>query len=389
MAVTRSHAHPRPKVLIVGQGPPTAGGIPTFVTALVQDPLLRSAFDIEYYNTTPSRPKHPAAPTAHNAWLAVVQAWQVFRRSKRVDLVHLNLAPVPTLPLLRALLLVAASKIGGSATIVHAHTGRLPAAADRSRLYRSLLRVLLRVTDEFVVVSQSAYASASRLSKRVHYLPNGIEAGDRHHASHGHPPVVTFVGTVCERKGLLDLRDALVLRDRGGSGAVGVRIVGDSAQEGPGVLEGIMEAYAAAGLNYVEFLGEQDHRRVRQLLEETTIFCLPSHWEGSSLSLLEAMAAGAAVVATDVGDNPEILDGGRAGLLVPPRDPTALARAIDRLVEDPELRRRLGSRARERVERVYGRGRVATRLSELYSDALAGRWRNHRSAQGIRGDLPG
>jgi glycosyltransferase involved in cell wall biosynthesis len=291
---------------------------------------------------------------------------------------------VPTLPLLRALLLVASSKLGGSATIVHAHTGRLPAAIDRSRVFRSLLRILLQMADGFIVVSQSAHASASRLSGRVHYLPNGVDADDKHLPSDGSPPVLTFVGTVCERKGLLDLRDALVLRDRGNSTAVGVRIVGDSTQEGPGVLEQIKEAYAEAGLSYVEFLGTQEHGRVRELLKETTIFCLPSHWEGSSLSLLEAMAAGAAVVATDVGDNQEILDGGKAGLLVPPRDPTALARAIDRLTEDSELRGRLGSRSRERVERVYGRERVAARLSELYAEALAGRPRARGGATGTR-----
>jgi glycosyltransferase involved in cell wall biosynthesis len=77
-----------------------------------------------------------------------------------------------------------------------------------------------------------------------------------------------------------------------------------------------------------------------------------------------------------VGDVPEILAGGEVGILVPPHDPAALADAIDRLIDDPALRRRLSLEARRRVEREYGQDRVAARLAEIYAQLLPGRGRS-------------
>src|SRR5207253_10486932 len=88
----------------------------------------------------------------------------------------------------------------------------------------------------------------------------------------------------------------------------------------------------AAGLalgDHVRFLGEV--RDVPALLARASLFVLPSQTEGISLTILEAMARGLPVVATCVGGNPEVVEDGRTGLLVPPRDPEALARGILRL----------------------------------------------------------
>ncbi len=189
--------------------------------------------------------------------------------------------------------------------------------------------------------------------------------------------VLSFVGTVCERKGLVDLRDALV-RVRGEGGGNGdlpfhVVIVGDGAQEGPGAFERVKRAYEEAGLASVEFLGAVDGGRVREVLARTSVFCLPSHSEGFPLALLEAMAAGAAVVASSVGDVPRILDGGRAGLLIEPHDRDALAGVIDMLARSSEERARLGRAARERVEREFSQDRTLGELWHLYVRVAAER----------------
>ena len=68
------------------------------------------------------------------------------------------------------------------------------------------------------------------------------------------------------------------------------------------------------------------------------VFVLPSRWEGLSLALVEAMGAGRAVVATDVGGNPEVVRDGQTGLLVPPNDAGALADALGALARDRDLR---------------------------------------------------
>ncbi len=88
---------------------------------------------------------------------------------------------------------------------------------------------------------------------------------------------------------------------------------------------------------------------------------MPSRSEGLPMALLEAMAYGMAVLATEVGGIPELIEPGEDGLLAPAEDPEALADGLRRLVPDDELRRRLGAAARARVERLDG-DEVAGRL---------------------------
>ena len=88
--------------------------------------------------------------------------------------------------------------------------------------------------------------------------------------------------------------------------------------------------------------------------------------------LLEAMWVGVPIVASRTGGIPDIIDDGVNGLLVVPGDPEVLARAIDRLLADSELARRLGKAARERAK-DYDWGVLAERVFAIYRDVLAGR----------------
>jgi glycosyltransferase involved in cell wall biosynthesis len=106
------------------------------------------------------------------------------------------------------------------------------------------------------------------------------------------------------------------------------------------------------------------------ILAAADIFVLPSLYEGMPNALLEAMAAALPVVATPVGAVPEMITDGEEGLLVPPDDPEALTAALERLAWSPDLRRELGRRARERVERFYAPERTMEKLEALYESLL-------------------
>lgn len=99
----------------------------------------------------------------------------------------------------------------------------------------------------------------------------------------------------------------------------------------------------------VQFAGELPRERVAQLLSGCLAFCLPSRWEGHSLAMLEALAAGKPVIATRVGGAEETLADGESGLLVPAKDPEALASALLSVARDGRLRRRLSRGARKRA----------------------------------------
>lgn len=361
-----------PRVLIVGQGAPVRGGIPTFVTRLAEDPLLAQRADVEFFNTSPKEEKSPAALTLSNIRLSVTHAVEVFRRARRSDVVHLNLAPVPLLPLIRAITLAAAARLGGARVVLHAHTGRMQSGVDR-RVYRALLRSSRALVDVFVVVSEAGRAAAQAAGVDALLIQNGVDVnGFETGPKAGEPPTIVFVGTVCERKGLLDLRDALVSLRSGTRLPARVLIIGDGKQEGPDAFEWIRAGFDAADLQEVQFLGAIEPELVRRILATASIFCLPSHWEGAPLSVLEAMAAGTALVATRVGEIPAMLDEGRAGILVDVRDVDGLERALRRLLRDEAERDRLGLEARRRVEQLYTWDATVQRVSKLYSNLAAG-----------------
>ncbi len=109
---------------------------------------------------------------------------------------------------------------------------------------------------------------------------------------------------------------------------------------------------------------------VPQILAEVAVSVLPSLSEGLSNALLESMAAGVPVVATRVGGNPEIVEEGVTGLLVPPRDSGALARAVGAILEDTELASRLGRAGRERVTRYFSVERMVRETERFYIELL-------------------
>lgn len=107
-------------------------------------------------------------------------------------------------------------------------------------------------------------------------------------------------------------------------------------------------------------------------LDSLAVYVQPSHREPLGTALLEAMAAGIPVIATESGGIPEYLESGKDGLLVPPRDPGELSRAIERLVAGPEEAERMARNARERVEREYSKERMIAETIAAYRRTVNG-----------------
>jgi glycosyltransferase involved in cell wall biosynthesis len=173
--------------------------------------------------------------------------------------------------------------------------------------------------------------------------------------------VVGFVGRIEPGKGVLDLVRAM----RG----VDARlvIVGDGPERPS--LEAELQLLGID--DRVQLAGERDD--VRDLLADADIFVLSSVSEGLPVSVLEAMAAELPVVASRVGGVPELVADGENGFLVPPGNPDELAAAVGRLVEDRDLRRRLGAVGRVRAETRFNPNSFRRAHLELYAGELARR----------------
>jgi glycosyltransferase involved in cell wall biosynthesis len=135
---------------------------------------------------------------------------------------------------------------------------------------------------------------------------------------------------------------------------------------GDGALDSLVtDELARAGL------GDRFHwirslPRASQYLHDLDVFVLLSRFEGASYSPLEAMRAGVAVVATDVTGNRDTIEHDRTGLLVPPDDPEAGARAVTSVLGDPALRRRLAADGQRAVRDRFGVAGMGARHAELY-----------------------
>lgn len=142
---------------------------------------------------------------------------------------------------------------------------------------------------------------------------------------------------------------------------------------GAGPLRSDLEAQAQQlGIaDRVRFLGLRRDRAT--LYAAMDIFVLPSHWEGLSLALVEAMGAGRAVVATSVGGNPEVVTDQKTGLLVPVGDAAALAAALGRLARDASARADLGAAAAVEARARFSIEEHAAQLAALYREGLAAR----------------
>lgn len=142
------------------------------------------------------------------------------------------------------------------------------------------------------------------------------------------------------------------------------------AMAGEGDERAALEALAArlGVADRALFLGNRSD--IPELLAACDVFALPSLYEGSSLAVLEAMAAGRAIVTSRIEGTDELIEDGVSGLLVPPRNPAALAAALRTLLGDPGLRQRLGAAARARAVAEFSPGGTAARVAELYEEAL-------------------
>ena len=158
-----------------------------------------------------------------------------------------------------------------------------------------------------------------------------------------HGPVVLSVARMYPRKRLADLLHAAVLLRTRVDG-VQVRIVGRGPE-----WDALSRLHAELGLgDTVVLLGDLTRERLAEEYVNASVFCLPSVQEGFGIVFLEAMAAELPVVACRVAAVPEVVLHDATGLLVPARDPGALAETIERLIREPALARRLGQEGRRR-----------------------------------------
>ena len=227
---------------------------------------------------------------------------------------------------------------------------------------------VVTVSDYNLRYLRENYGPAAERMRRVY---NGLDLQRFTYKAPLHRlPKIVAVGRLVEKKGFADLIGACATLAASGRRFT-CEIVGSGELEAD--LRGRIEQSGAGGI--VRLIGPRPQAEVVRLVQEAAAFVAPcvleedGNRDGLPTALLEAMALGTPVVSTDVTGIPEVLRDGETGLLVPQRNPAALAGAISRLTGDSTLRIRLADRARRLIETDFNVHANAAHLREIFAQS--------------------
>jgi glycosyltransferase involved in cell wall biosynthesis len=355
------------RVLLVGKGYPDRGGIPTFLHTL-QHGELGDLHEITFLNVAHFGTPEGGEVTAGNIGRTLRDALNVFRMAKGHDVVHIHSALAPAVTVGRAGLLALAGRLRGARVVMHAHGGNIETWLTTRRT-RALMRLAMLPVSHVVAVWSAGEQTLARAlgPRRVSLIDNGVDT-ERFVPAPGdhHPPRILYVGLLTPRKGVLDLIEASrLLCEQGVEHEL--RLLGGVPDEGPEAAEPVL----AAAEGVAELLGTRPPEEMPAAYAEADVFCLPSWWEAMPLSVLEAMAAGLPVVASDVGDVSRLVTPA-CGRVVPVRDPERLAAALRDLLVDADLRRQQGEASRKRATEAFSSTATALAIDRVFHDVRHG-----------------
>jgi glycosyltransferase involved in cell wall biosynthesis len=343
----------RPRVLQVG--PDVPGGMSAVIRSLIASPLS-DRYELDLVPTY----KGPSALRRLLVFLVALAEIVVWRARRRGVIVHIHATVRGSAYRKAACVLVA--KAMRARVVLHFHSGPGDIDAFAAKLGRAshaYVGAAYRAADVVLAVSSRSAEAWQRAfgPRQVVVLANPVAAVTPVASGRGEDErlLVLFLGGFANPvKGGKLLLGAL--REEPLAAA-------DVVLAGPGELPA-GELPAA-----VEWRGWVEPAEKAALLSGADVFVLPSTSEGLPVALLEAMAYGLAIVATDVGGVPDVVADGFDALIVEPGEPAALVAAISRLVGDPRLRRELGAAARARAAELRPEA-IAARLDAIYRPLL-------------------
>ncbi|WP_116996122.1 glycosyltransferase family 4 protein [Desertimonas flava] len=282
----------------------------------------------------------------------------------RPSLVHIHMASGGSF--FRKSVLMWLARVVHVPVVLHIHGGEFHQFHARlPRLMRRYVRATLEASSLVIALGEIWAHRLARLAPRARIvvLPNAVRL--RQPVSQpkvGESVRVLFVGRIGEEKGAFVLLEAWAQVLRQGVLPTQLTLAGD------GSIERARQLVAELGLGEsVQVLGWVDPGDIPQLMSESHVLVLPSLNEGQPMAILEAMAHGMCIVASDRGGIPDLIDDD-CGVLVPAGDVDGLATPLAAVVNDADLRARLGAQAAQRVIERFDIEVVVRRLDDMYSE---------------------
>jgi len=227
--------------------------------------------------------------------------------------------------------------------------------------------ILKNVADLYISISRRIEKDLMELGiprGKITYLPNGVDTKLFSPKGEKEDNLLLFVGRLTSTKGLHVLLESLPYLRK----SVHLVIVGPadwSLTYNQGILKWI-EKENKEGRHKIQYLGALDHSDIIKWYQKAAIVILPSFLEGFPVVILEALSCETPVIATPAGGIPEVVQNYKNGVLVPPNDPLKLGEAIQYLIENKDVRIKMGREGREGVIREFSLEIIAKRLQSVY-----------------------
>lgn len=284
----------------------------------------------------------------------------------RPDVVHL--CSSSGMGLVRDLILLVVIRLLGVQSVLHLHFGRIPDLVGTENKEWTLLRWALRLCSVVIVMDrQSERVLKEAGIKNAVYLPNPIGESFLSLVSKTEKNEIResrkilYVGHLYRSKGLYELVEGCSKIPK-----IKLRIVGRGTQAE--VQELSTFAWSLKQENWVEFVGEIPHAGVVKEFQTADIFVFPSHTEGFPNVILEAMACGCPIIASDVGAIAEMLDisGDACGICIKPRSSEEVFNAANRLIDDDDLKTMFSKKAKQRLNSLYTIPHIWKQLVDIW-----------------------
>ena len=250
--------------------------------------------------------------------------------------------------------------------------------SGRSKIYKIILRLCIRINKKIISVSEAINSQLSNnypeYIDKFMFLPNGV---DKNYLKISHSSgrmrndnkdvlQILTIGSLIQRKGVKDIIKALrILKQT----EVSFRfsIIGKGIEE-----KNLKKFVRSSGLSdQVCFLGNVSPEEIPSYFAKSDVFILASYSEGRPNVILESLAAGVPVIATQIDGVTELIQENITGLLYLPGDSIKLAKQIDRLIDDRDLRHKLAKRGKDLImESGLLWGKVGNRYAEIYSRVI-------------------
>jgi glycosyltransferase involved in cell wall biosynthesis len=359
------------RVVVVAHGPPLKGGIATVALDLVEDPGLNAEFEVVFLNTAQNDDARGKL-ALENVRRAFADAWGTFRLARRGAVVHSHSVQEPWLTGWRQVAIAAAARLRGAKVLLHDHAQppymEPPGEYRVSRLNGWAFALLDRLVAANIMIAAAGVPNLRPYMPTVDLpvIHNSAVVEDMVQSSAVHePPVVLFIGEMLERKGLVTLLDALDLLDEQGVGPYELRIIGDN-RPGLDPAKDEMVAEITRRGRADTMTGPLSRAEVYRHLSEADLYVFPTWTEGQPFTVIEALASGVPIVASDIQAISAMISDPDNGRLIDMRDVKGFAEAIAELLADPDERRRISDANRARAMERFDRAVFRDRIAELY-----------------------